>query len=148
MAEFQVLAHDTASEVEVAVFHSQFIAAIGFVLDGEGRGDALAEDSQFRSDDLDVACRHLWVFALPFAHASCHLYAVFASEFVGFGTEITVGFLIEHQLRDAIAVAQVDEGHATHLAASLHPPCEGHSLPFVGESEFSACLSPVHYFCI
>ena len=85
MAQFQVFAHGAASQVEIAVFHAQLITTVCFVLDGERRSDTLAEHIQLRNKYLDVTCRHLWVFALPLAHESSHLYAIFTSEFVGLG---------------------------------------------------------------
>ena len=46
-----------------------------------------------------------------------------------------VGVHVEHQLGDAIAIAQVDEGEATQVAADLHPSAEGDGAVEVGQAQ-------------
>ena len=43
MAQFKILAHSIASQVEIAVFHTDVITSVSIVLDGEWRCDALAQ---------------------------------------------------------------------------------------------------------
>ena len=48
------------------------------------------------------------------------------------------GVGVENQLRDAIAIAQVDEDHATQIAAAMHPAHQQGALSGVGGAQFPA----------
>jgi hypothetical protein len=52
--------------------------------------------------------------------------------------------VVENDLSDAIAVAQVDEGHASHLSDSLHPAGEGNGFSCICEAKLAASIGPVH----
>ena len=144
MPEFQVFPHGVSPEVEVPVFHAYVVATIGIVFDGEGRSGALAEHIEFADDDLDIARGYVFVFALPFAHLSDSLDAVFTSELVGAFAQFSIDSLVEHQLRDTIPVTQVDESHSTHLPGALYPSGECHHLAHIREPQFSTRFCPVH----
>ena len=115
VTQLQVLADRLAAEIQIAVFHAEVVAAVRIVFYRERRCQGWAEHFQLFGDDFDVTCRNLAVLALPFADSPLHLNAVFASQLVGFSTECGVICLIENQLRNAIAVAEVKESHASHF---------------------------------
>ena len=145
VAQLQVLAHGRTAQVQVAVLHADVVAAVGLILDGEGGREALAEHVQLRYQYLDVARGHLRVLRLALAHLAHGLYAELASQLVRTLTERSVLRLVEHQLCNTIAVAQVDERHAAHLARALNPSGELHLAAGVGETKLATCLSPIHF---
>ena len=116
MTQFQVLSHHLASQVEVSVLHAQVISAVGMVLNGERRCETWAENIQLMGNNLDVSGGHLVVFALSLRHSTLYLNTVFSTQLVGLFAQLCVISLIKNQLGDAISVAKVHEGHATHLA--------------------------------
>ena len=146
VAQLQVLAHSSTTQVEIAVFHAEVVAAVGIVFDGErGRGRR-AQHGELTDNDFDVAGIHLGVLALTLAHGAFHLDAVFAAQFVGLVAEgFVVGF-VEHKLRDAIPVAQVDKGHAAHLAGALHPSCQRHVFSFIREPQLPTGICSIHIY--
>ena len=146
VAQLEILAHGGAANVEVAVFHADVVSAVGIVFDGERGGETRREHRERGDDYLDVARVHIRVFALPLAHTALDLNAVFAAQLVGLFTECPVVGFVEHELCDAVTVAQVDERHAAHLARTLNPAGQGHFRAGVGEAQLSACLCSVHNY--
>ena len=134
MAQLEVLAHGIAAQVEIAVFHTDIITAVGIVLDGEGRRDAFAQNIELRRYYLDITSGQVLVLAFALVDGSFHLYAEFTSEMVGTVAQFLIDSIIEHQLCDAISVAQVNECHSAHLTSALHPSGKCHHLSGIGES--------------
>ena len=66
------------------------------------------------------------VFAGPFAHGTAGLNDEFAAEFACAFAQFGIVVHIEHQLGNAVAVAQVDEGKAAQVAADGYPAGQGH----------------------
>jgi hypothetical protein len=52
--------------------------------------------------------------------------------------------LVESELRQAIAVAQIDEGHAAKVASALDPAAKGDGLSRMRKAQFAACVCTVH----
>ena len=144
VAQFQVLAHSRAAQVEVAVFHAYIVASVRIVLDGKGRGERRIEHVQRGNDDFDIARRQVGVLAEAFVHSTGCLYDIFTSQVVGAVAKVGVRLLVEHELGNAIAVAQVDEGHAAHLASALHPSGQRDLLVYIFYAEFSAGVGSIH----
>ena len=144
MAQFQVAAHHFAAQVEIAVLHAQFVAAVGVFFDGEGRHVGGVEHGERGHSYFNVARRHLVVLRVALAHGAHHLDNVFAPQFVGLCAKFGVGLFVKHELRDAVAVAQVDKRHAAHLAHALHPAGKRHGLADIIYTEFSASLCSIH----
>ena len=144
VAQLEVGTHIGAAQVEVAVFHAQVVAAVGMFLNGEGRHFGGIEDKELRDEDFDVAGGQFAVFGEALGHGAGHLDDIFASQSVGLFAERCVGFLVEYELRDAIAVAQVDKRHAAHFAAALHPSGQGDLPAYVLDAQFAAGVCPIH----
>ena len=51
---------------------------------------------------------------------------------------------VEHHLRDAFAVAQVNEDDAAVVAPHVHPAGQTHLLPDVRRAQFPAMMCPFH----
>ena len=147
VAECQGPLERGTAEVEVTVFRAEVLTAVGSLLDGERRGDGLVEDVDGLHLDLHVAGGHLRVLAFAFEDFAGHLDHEFTSEFGCGGDEFRSRIGLHHELGDAIAVAEVDEGHTSEFAGFLNPSREGHFLTFVGDAEFAAGVRSVHIFC-
>ena len=91
---------------------------------------------------LDLAAGHIGV--LGAFRAAAHAAGHFQHEFVAhrFGDLEHVGAIrIAHHLRQAFAVAQVDEDHPAVVAAAMCPAAQGDGLAEVGNIELSAIMS-------
>ena len=144
VTQLQVSSHALAAQVQITVLHTDVVAAVGLVLDGERRRQAFAQDVQILGQNLDVARGHLRVLALTLADGAFHLHAELAAEAVGLGTELGIGRLVEYNLCDTIAVANVDKRHAAHLTGALHPAGQRHFLTGILEPKLSTSISPIH----
>ena len=134
VTQLEVAAHGGAADVEVAVAHAEVVAAIAIVLDGEGRSLGLVEDNELGDFDFDVASGKFGVLAGTLDDGASGLDDIFAAKATGFFTELGVGFHVEGELGDAIAVAEVDEGHASEVATALQPATKGDLLADVIDS--------------
>ena len=128
MAQLKVFPHRRTAQVEVSVLHADVITAIGIVLYGERWSKALGQHVEFLHQNLYVASRKRGVLALTLAHRALCLNAEFAAELACTGAEVAVGCLVEHELRDSVPVAQVNENHASHLPHTLNPSGKGDCL--------------------
>ena len=146
VAQFQIAAHRRTAQVEVAILHAQVVATIRIVLDGERRRERRAEHAELIDDDLDVARRYLVVLALAFVDDTLYLNAILASQLIGLFAKRRVDGLVECQLGDAVAVAQVNEGHSSHLAHALHPSCQRHLAACVLQTKLSTCVCSIHIY--
>ena len=144
MAQFQVFPHAWSSQVKIAVFHANIVTAIGVIFDGKRRSGTLAEHIEFCNEYLDVASGQIGILALPFAHFTLNLHTVFTAKLVGCGAKFCIAFFIEHKLCDTITVAEVNKCHTSHLAAALHPSCQGDLRTYIRESQLSACICSIH----
>ena len=133
-----------AAQVQVPVFHADILSAVALVFDGEGRGDALVEDVDGVHLDFDVARIHLRVLALALQDFAGSLDDEFPSQRSGGFHQLGGGVGLHHQLRDAIAVAQVDEGHSSQFTGLLDPSGQRYLPAFVRNAEFPACVCTVH----
>ena len=144
MAQSEGALQGRAAQVEVAVFRPQVLASVALLLDGEGRGDGFIQDADGGEFDLDLAGGHLRILALALEHLARGLDHEFTAQAGGGLDQRRVGVRLHDQLRDAVAVAQVDEGHAAEFAGFLHPSREGDCLSFVGETQLAASVGSVH----
>ena len=137
-AQQQRLFHRVTADVEVAVFHPEVVASVGMVFDRKRGCDRAIEDFEFAHDDLNIAGCHLRVLVLPFGNLPAHLQDEFTTQLSGSLAERCVLFHVEHQLGNAITVAQVDERHPAQITGSLQPSGQGNGLPDRFQVELSA----------
>jgi hypothetical protein len=52
---------------------------------------------------------------------------------------------MKHKLRDAIAIAQMDEHHSAQIAAAMHPAHEQRALAGVGRAQLSAAMRAAEF---
>ena len=144
MAQFEVGSHAVAAQVEIAVLHTEVIAAVCFVLNSERRCGRLVKDVHLFYSDFYLSGRHLGVLRTSFCHYAGHLKHIFAPEMVGRLAEFRVGLLIEHKLGQAVAVTKIDECHSPHFPYALHPSRQCHGLPEIGHAQLAAIVISVH----
>ncbi|EJX10025.1 hypothetical protein EVA_01865 [gut metagenome] len=77
---------------------------------------------------------------------------IFTTQLVSLSTEVGICLFIKNQLSNAVAITQIDEGHTSHFAATLHPSSQGYFLANVFNTQFAACFRSIHniyvYDCI
>ena len=146
MTQDHVAQQRCAAQIEVTVFHAQVVAAVRDLFDGERRNVRAVEDRQCVGRDLDLSGGHLRVFRLAFDDAARHLKDEFASQLGGRAAGLFGRVLLDDDLRQAVAVAQIDEGHGPQIAHLLHPAGERYRLTDVCGTQRAACVGSVHKF--
>ncbi len=136
------------SEVEIAVFHSKVVAAVRRLLDSKGRRLGTIEYNDALGRDLDLARRHLGVLRRALDDASGNLQNVFAAYLRRSLPRRFGRVLLDGDLHQTVAVAQIEECHSAQIAHLLHPSRERYRLTSIAESEFSASMCSVHKNCI
>ncbi len=119
MAQFEILPYRIATNVEIAVFHTKIVAAVTIVLNCEWRGLGLVQHIKLLHFYFNLTRGDFGVLAGTFNHDTLGLNNIFPAQFAGFFAHLRIGLHIKSQLRDAIAVAQVNKGHAAKVSAAL-----------------------------
>ena len=145
MTQFQVLADGVAAQIQITVFHTQVVPPVRIVFNRERRSHGSIQDIQFRNDDFDLTGRDIRVFAGTFANGSRHLDNIFASQLICFLTKSGIHFLVKHQLRNTVTVADIHERHATHLTGFLYPAGQRNHQAFIGKAQVATCSCSIHY---
>ena len=132
MAQLQVLTHIWTAQVKVTILHSDIVATVGVLFNGEGRRLTFAQHIELRGNNFNVACGKVGVFALAFINNARHLYAKLAPQSIGAVAKFLVFVLVEHELGNAISIAKVNKRHSAHLPNTLNPPGQRHGFACVG----------------
>ena len=148
VTQFEVLPDSGTTKVEITILHTDIVATIGIVLDGERRRLALTEDIQFLNQYLNITRRHLGILALTLTDHSLHLDTELTAQFIGLFTKCCIIGLVEHQLCQTIAVAQINESHTTHLTAALNPSCQRHLFACIGKPKLSTSITSIHIYYV
>ena len=139
-ARDQVLLQLGPAQIEVAVLEPQRLVGLELVLDGEGRRVGLREHLEIRGPHLDGAGRQVGVLvAAARLHLAGDADAVLGAQ-VGGEREQRRGRLrrIEHQLREALAIAKIDEHAAAVIAIARDPAGQGDLRSDIGVAELAA----------
>jgi hypothetical protein len=59
----------------------------------------------------------------------------------------SIGLFVEHELGEAITIAEVDKSHTAHFARALHPSTEGDTLANFAQAEFATIVGSIHVAC-
>ena len=88
----------------------------------ERRRLRLREHRELRREHLDLAAREVRIHGAlgPRAHDALDGEHVLRAQPLGLGEHLGL-IRIEHDLQQALAIAQVDENHAAVIAAPVHP---------------------------
>ncbi len=127
VAQAQALAHLGATQVEVAVTQPHFLADVLVELERQRLG--LVQHGERAGQQLHLARGEVGVGGAgrPGPHQAAHLDDELAAQALGLAEQGLV-VRIEHDLQQALAVAQVDEDHPAMIAAPVHPAGDGNFL--------------------
>jgi len=142
VAEPEIGGHLGAAQIEVAVFQAQVLVGHARV-DREGQHVGFVQHRKFRGHDLDRAGRQLHVLRARQARGdpAGHGNDVLAAQAVGLPGDGRVFVRTEDDLRDALAVAQVDENDAAVVAARIDPPAQDGFRTGIGRAQRAAVVS-------
>jgi hypothetical protein len=140
VAQAEVALHLSAAQVNVAVFEADFFVLDGLFSRREGREARVVEDEQLGGFNLDLAGGHLGIDGVFGAQA--HL-ADGGNDILradGFTLEVAFGceLFIQDNLRDAGAVAEVEEDQVAVVTAAVDPAHEDDVLTGICGSEIAA----------
>ena len=140
VTELEGLLKRIPAKVEIAIFRTEFLAAVAFILDGERRGVGLIEHLDSAKADFNVSGRHLRVFALALYNSSGHLKHPLTAYGRGCLDKLCGSRSVNHELGDAITVTQVDEGHSAKFPGFLNPSGKSNDLAGIFYAELSASM--------
>ena len=120
VAQAQALRHVLAAQIDVAVLESDLFAHVLVELERQRLG--AVERRQLARQQLDFARGQVRIgrAGRPFAHQSAHLDHEFIAQLFGLG-ELGLVVGVEHDLQQALAVAQIHENDAAMVAAAMDP---------------------------
>jgi hypothetical protein len=141
-AEHQRSLHGGPAEVEIPVFQPYVFPGHCGLRRIEGRRLGTVQHSQRLRADLNVAGRQLGVMlALGAAFHDAHdLDHVLAAELAGRIQQVAP--FVEDDLRDTVAIAQIDKYAAAMVALAVHPPAERHLLIHMLGAQLAAGVRP------
>ena len=126
MAQDHCVFERVAAQVEEAVFQAGvLVGVLAVVFDREGRCLRSVQDFQRIENHFDFTGGDFRILRSPFHHFAGRLDHELAAQFVGGLFQLGGRVLVDYQLRDAVAVTDVDEGHCAEVAHFLHPTREG-----------------------
>ena len=138
--------HVGTTQVEEAVSETQILMA-NALIHREWRNLGAVEDRQRGHDHLDPTGRKLCVLrslktGYDLAGDGHH---ILRTERVGGGSGLSMKLGAEHDLGDAVAVAQIDEDHPSMVAAGGYPAAEGRLSADIGGAQGAAgAITVVH----
>ena len=143
VANLEIVLHLRASQVEIAILEPHFF--VGDCLFGRRKRWKLrvVQDQQVRRGDFDFAGDHFRVDRIGAAQADLADRGddVFRAHVLGFGMAFGRKVLIQHNLRNAVAIAQVEEDEVAVIAPAIHPTHQRDGLAGVGGAQFAAGVS-------
>src|SRR4029079_17286391 len=131
-----VLLDPRTPQIEIAVAQPHLLGDLRVLVDRERRGLGVVEKRYLRAVDLDLAGLQLRVdgFLRARFDAADHADDELGAQPLGLGLE---RFAVHDHLRDAVAVAHVEEQHAAEIAHAVHPAKEHDVLVHVTRRECS-----------
>ncbi len=140
VAEPEVALHLGTAQVDVAVLEADFLVLDGFFSGREGGEAGVVEHAQLGGLDLDFAGVHLGVDGVFVAQAD---FAdggddILGADLLALGVALGDELLVEHDLGDAGAVAEVEEDEVAVVAAAIDPAHEDNLLACVSGAQIAA----------
>lgn len=129
-----------APQVKVAVFQPCQLRGGAVFNDFKGRRFALRQNAQVVHHNFHFTGGDLLVFAGALAHnALCHEH-IFAAHREGLTKNFFIRLLVEGELHDAGAVAQINEDQRAEIALALHPAAHGHGSAHILYAQVAAVI--------
>jgi hypothetical protein len=140
VAQAQVGLHRRPTQVEHAVLQAHFLGEVVLV-DLERRRRRGIEDLDFLRRQLHLSGLQFNVAAAlrSLAQDAFHPKDIFVANLLG-NPECVTGVGVEDHLSQALAVAQIDEDHATVVAPPVRPAAQRHALADEGGADFAAVV--------
>ena len=110
-----------APQIEIAITQARLFVRGQFVLDHERRRLRRVQNAQFAGDDFDFARSEIGIRLLPLHHAPDDGDHKFRAQFLGARVRGGMLLLVENDLRQARAVAQIDENQIAEVAPLVDP---------------------------
>ncbi len=144
VAQPEVALHLGAAQVDVAILEAHFFVLDRFFRRRKGRQARVVEDPQLGRLDLDLAGRHLGIDGVVVAqpHLADGGDYVLGPHLLALGVAVGRQFLVQDDLGDAGAVAQVEKDEVAVVAAAIDPAHQDHLLACVGGAQFAAEMRP------
>ena len=144
VAQREVLPRLRAPQVEIAVTQARLFVRGQVVFDHERRRLRRVQDAQFAGDDFHFARSEIGIRLLPLHHAPDHGDDKFRAQFLGARMRGGVQLLVEDNLREARAVAQINEDQDCRGRAACGPSPSGRRLcrrPRRADCRSSVCVA-------
>jgi len=125
MPEYDIVFDTVPAKIEIAVFHPQLLSAIGILLDSKWRYLTAIENLHLPDLDLDLSCRNFKVLVASLPNLSKGLDDIFPSKLSRLTAECSVSLHIEHELCNAVPVAEIHKCHSSKIPRSLNPAAKG-----------------------
>src|SRR5438034_10623928 len=127
MAQTKIAGPPWPAEVEIPVRHSQiFVMRLG--INREGEIICAIQNVQGAWNDFDVSRHKLWIFGAWHARRdlATDLDHVFATQCMRLLRKLGVFFRAKDNLRQTLAVAQINENDAAVITRNMHPTGKRH----------------------
>src|SRR2546428_3032624 len=133
-------------QVDIPVLPPQRLLDLGLLVDIEGRGLRLVQDLDLVRDDLDLAGREPRVLRSLRAgtHAAAHAEHPFVACLAQRRVSRGVVLRVRDDLRDAVAIAQVDERELAVVTPGVYPSSKRHWLTRVRGADLAAGMRRQH----
>ena len=137
VTEHESVLERVSPEIQISVFRTDILASVALVLNRERRGYRLVEDIDGAELYFNVACIHLRVLALALHNLALYLDDELPSERCCGAYEFFRSVGLDNELRDAVAVAEIDECHSAEFPGFLYPAGEYYLLAHIRDAELS-----------
>ena len=138
-----VLLHRLPAQIQEAVAKARLLRIVALGVDLERQEIGRRLDHQLVRDQLDLAGRELRIDGLgaPRDHVPRHGQHALQAHAFGRAEERPLG--LEHDLGDAVVIAQIDEQQLAVVALAVHPAREAHLLADLRGAKLAAVVGAI-----
>ncbi len=172
MPQLDIAVQPRPAQIEIAVAQARLLARRHFVFDLKRRRLRIVQNVQPRGHHFHFARRNFRIRLLPPNHAPFHGHHEFRAQLFGLRVRLGMQLLVEHDLRDSGAVAQINKNQLPQIAPPVHPAhqhdvllrvrraqlaaifcplqiseCVKHEIPLRSDSRYSSNSFSVSFFC-
>ena len=122
--QLDIAVQSRTPQIEIAVAQTRLFARGHFVFDQERRRLRIVQDVQPRGHHFHFARRNFGIRFLAANHAAFDRDHEFRAQVLGLRVRLRIQLLVEHNLRDSGAVAQIDKNQLAQVAPPMHPAHE------------------------
>ena len=143
MPKFNIELHGIAAEIDVAVLQTHFFVGEHRIARQKWQWLRNVQHAQLFRDQLYLSGGNVPVDRIGIAllHGADDGNDVLVAQGLGFVVDSSVQFVVEHYLRDAAAIAQIDKDDLAKVAPAVHPSHQDGFLTGVGEAQSPAHMS-------